>query len=241
MKLKIITTRPAGKSTVKFKGQCIEVKNVPVTKLVVNDLVDMGKIRDYRPTTGIFTSAYGAEIFLSLVGTLPIPGMKAIAIGEKTANALHDSIQDVLVPEEKSSSGVIELLDHVHTSGDRLVLFASAKTNGIILSHMETKNWDHLLVELYDAEALDIGPLLHEAAGDDCFGIIITSSMEAEAIFGIQHGQDLEISELSGKHIFAIGKTTSSTLSKLGIKISPPLGKSNLDELLSAIESEYCR
>ena len=64
--------------------------------------------------------------------------------------------------------------------------------------------------------------------------------MEAEAIFNSKAWKTLPDEKFLGKHIFAIGKTTLNTLRSLGIRVSEPSGKSDIEGLLRAIESEYC-
>ena len=240
MKQKIITTRPMGKSASGLAEECFEIVNVPVTKLVPKKDMDTGKIEEFDPTVGVFTSSRGAEIFLSLFPGNRFSGMKMVAIGEKTAEILSGRYGQVVVPDEKTSHGVNALLDGIISGKDRIVLFSSAKSNRIVLEHLREKNWQHMMVELYDAEEMRIEPLLKVFSGGDCFGMIVTSSMEADLIFNKQNGKCLTAGELSGKHIFAIGRTTAETLEKLGIPVSNPVGKSNLKGLLRDIELEYC-
>ncbi len=240
MKQKIITTRPEGKPVDNIVGVCFEIINIPVTKIVPKREIETGRIEEFGPTVGVFTSSRGAEIFLSLFPENHLPGMKAVAIGEKTAEVLSDKYDAVLVPEEKTSIGVNILLDDIITEKDRIALFSSAKSNGIILKHLQEKKWPHLLVELYDAEPIDIEPLLREFSKSDCFGILVTSSMEADAIFNERNGKCLPVQGLFGKHIFAIGKTTAETLHSIGVPVSSPIGASRIEGLLKDIELEYC-
>lgn len=240
MKKKIITTRPGVKNSEIYSGICFETVNVPVTRLVQNPDINKIAILEFQPTVGVFTSATGAEIFLSLFPDNSLSGMRVVATGEKTAGALSRNYGKILVPAEWTSYGVNDALDKDISGEDRIALFSSGKSNGIILKHLEEKMWPHILVELYDAEVLDIGPLARELSSDECFGLIVTSSMEADAIFNKSNSKFLSYHEMAGKHIFAIGKTTAHTLAELGIAVSGPVGKSSLGELLAEIELEYC-
>lgn len=240
MRRKIILTRPSEKAHGPFKGKCFETVNISVTRLVQNVEIDPRRIRSFGPTVCVFTSTKGAEIFLSLFPVDSLPGIRPVAIGDKTAEVLSSRYGEVAVPSEKTSQGINALLDGIISSEDRIVLFSSAQSNGIILKYMVERKWNHLLAVLYDAETLDIEPLVQELAKDDCFGLVLTSSMEANAIFNKLNSKFLIDQDISGKHIFAIGKTTSRTLMDLGIRVSSPVGKSDLEKLLEEIELEYC-
>ncbi len=240
MRSKIIVTRPEEKSPVAYSGKCFETLNIPVTRLVRNRNVDTAKITAFMPTICVFTSSRGAEIFLELFTSGTISEAKAVAIGDKTSSTLSAMYHGVLVPEEKTSRGVNYLLNNIVKEGDRIVLFSSAKTNRVILRHLEERKWTHMSVELYDAETLDIDPVSQELAKSNCFGILVTSSMEATAIFGQRNSKSLTESDVAGKRVFAIGETTANALRELGIKVSEPVGKSDIKALLIEIERVYC-
>ncbi len=241
MKRRIITTRPEEKVDSTYSGDCLEVVNIPVTKLVTNSEIDIESINNFNPTIGVFTSTKGVNIFLSIGPEKWLSGMKVVAIGEKTAGILSSQYGKVFVPERKTSRGVNELLDGMVNREDRIVLFTSSKSNGIILDHLERRGWRYISIELYDAVTLDIEPLITEISKDECIGIVVTSSMEARALFHKEKLKTQTSDKIIGKHIFAIGKTTEETLRELNIPISEPIGNSNLEELLRNIEKIYCK
>ncbi len=240
MKRKIIVTRPAEKSPVDHSGKCFEILNIPVTRLVINREIDAARIVAFQPTICIFTSSKGAEIFIELFSPGTISENKAVAIGEQTSRALSTLYKEVLVPLEKTSHGVNDLLDGIVTEKDKILLFSSSKTNRVILRHLEERKWSHMAVELYDAEILEVEPVFQELSKSECFGIMVTSSMEANAIFSKRNSKYLTQYHISGKHVFAIGQPTAKTLGELGIEISKPVGKSDIKGLMEEIESLYC-
>jgi uroporphyrinogen-III synthase len=238
---KIITTRPEEKAELSYSSDCFELVNIPVTKLVVNHEIDTKSILNFKPTLGVFTSTKGVEIFLSVFKGRYLQEMRVVAIGHKTAGILSSQYSNVQVPAEKTSRGVNKLLDQIIGKEDRIALFTSAKSNGIILEHIQSRGWRHMEIKLYDAVVLDTDPIFIEASKEDCLGIVITSSMEARAIFGKDNLKDRDKKIVAGTHIFAIGATTEETLKELGIPISKPIGKSNLKEMLKIIEETYCQ
>ena len=240
MKRNIIVTRPGEKSPVDYSGKCFEILNIPVTRLVVNSKIDSDKVVAFQPTICIFTSSKGAEIFLALFSPGTISENKAVAIGIQTSKTLSSRYREVLVPLEKTSQGVNALLDGIVKGNDRIVLFSSSKTNGVILRHLEERKWNHMAVELYDAETLDIEPIFLELSKSECFGIMVTSSMEANAIFSRRNSKYLTQLDMAGKHVFAIGENTANTIGELGIEVSKPVGKSDIRGLMEEIESIYC-
>ena len=64
--------------------------------------------------------------------------------------------------------------------------------------------------------------------------------MEATAIFSKRNSKCLTESDVAGKRVFAIGETTANALGELGIKVSEPVGKSDIKALLIEIERVYC-
>lgn len=241
MKLKIITTRPDQKGSGILPSRCVEIVNIPVTRLVRNKFLDPQAIMDFNPTIGVFTSSLGSQIFLEMFPGKSLSEMLPIAIGTKTAEALSRKYSEIRVPAKKTSTGVNLMLDSIASASDRIALFSSSKSNGVVLKHLEKKKWPHLSVELYDAEPLEIGDLAREIMKAECFGLIVTSSMEARTIFDSSEWKNIPPKALGNKHIFAIGETTLNTLIEMGIKVSNPVGKSNLQELVEALESEYCK
>lgn len=236
----LITTRPEEKVSEMPGSLCFDTINIPVTRLEVNTEFEPGIITEFEPSIAIFTSTYGASAFLERwPGTLA-SGTKVLAIGNATAEVLKGTFPDVAVPEERSSAGIISLLGRIVRPGERVVLFVSSRTNGVIERFLRENEVEYLSEELYYSEELPAEEFYSSATDPDCFGIIVTSSYEARVIFEELLDKD-EINEmLMGRKIFSIGKTTSKTLMELGIPVSEPYGESSLEELIEGIDRMYC-
>lgn len=240
MKRYLITTRPILKKDEQTDGKCFGILNVPVTELSPNRGFNPVAEREFSADYSIFTSSYGVELFFghfsSSMGKSTVP----VAIGNRTAQSIRNRGFTPVVPDEKTSTGVVKFLEKHLERGNRVSLFVSSKSNGIIQSYLEKNGISHMISVLYSAEILHENSFLERALDSHTFGVIITSSFEARAIFkGLLNKEQIkELTET--KKIFSIGKTTTEELKKLGIKVDLPQGESDLEKLIMAIEKEYC-
>lgn len=237
----LITTRPAEKNTIIEQNYCFQVVNVPVTALRPNKEFQILEVERFNPDVAIFTSSYGVKLYFDYFdGTLG-GEVAVISIGNETASELSSRGRRSLVPEVKTSNGVIELLKELFSSAKRVAVFVSSRSNRVIQGYLEEQNIGHLVSTLYHGEELPGKDFAYSLLQGDCIGAVITSPFEAQTIFNNILGPSEREILLSGKKIFSIGKTTSDELKKLGVPVSKPEGKSDLEKLVDSISKEYCR
>ena len=234
----LITTRPLAKPLPRSREGCFEIINIPVTSLEPNDSFDVSEITKFSPDIAVFTSSYGVDLFFGRFNGNFSSKVSFISIGAETAKALRKWGREAIIPEKMTSEGIVDLLSK--NEGKKVALFVSSKTNGIIQAYLEKKQIEHRVGILYSAETVKGTEIVEKAMHRDCFGLIITSSYEARAIFqkNLDKAQTKKI--CSEKKIFAIGKTTEMELNNLGIPVSEPVGMSDLDKLLKEIGAKYC-
>lgn len=236
----ILTTRPAEKQPPEVSSACFDILNIPVTRLEINSDFNMSSVVEFRPSIAIFTSSYGANAFL-LAGDLPADSsIRFIAIGDETAKVLGRRYGDIVVPVDKSSEGVISLLESIAGPHERVALFVSSRSNRAIEHYLQERGVEYLVEELYFAESLSGTVFREKVLHADCFGLILTSSYEARIVFSEILDEQEKSLLLLDKKVFAIGKTTAGTLSEMKIPVSEPLGESNLKKLVAAIDHLYC-
>lgn len=240
MKRFVITTRPSVKESGHHEDVgSLRVINIPVTKLEPNRLFSPSAVQDFEPDIAIFTSTYGAEIFLKEVTEEMCRDVRAIAIGKKTAATLKERYPDIEVPDTETSEGVTKLLGQALKEKDRVVLFVSSRTNGLISKYLDDHNVRCLSIELYAAEPVKDGKFFGQASKEGCLGVVFTSSYEVNVVFNEILSEE-EKSRLAERiKFFAIGRTTAGTMEKLGVEVSHPLGESDLEKLLKDIEKTY--
>lgn len=236
----IVTTRPLGKEYGEITSNCFKILNLPVTKLSVNSDFTPSELMEYEPDIAIFTSTFGAQLILESPEIILKPGTQIIAIGSKTSEILSNRYSEVIVPQEQTSKGVITVLRKSLRGKERVALFVSSRTNGLIDRYLSETGIDHLTIELYDAEILPGKDFVKHLTSENCFGLIVTSSFEARVIFNGLLKEEDKRTVLSRCHIFAVGKTTADALSKLGITVSHPVGNSDIGKLVAEIEKIFC-
>lgn len=237
----IITTRPEEKTIPAISSRCFEIVNIPVTRLRVNSKFSIAEISEFNPDIAIFTSTYGSEIFLDAGGKAALGHeTKIIAIGNRTADVLEKTFPDVIVPEEQTSKGVVNVLRGMVEGRKKVALFVSSKSNGIIDQYLSEAGINHITSELYFSDVLQRKDFIDASLKEECFGIILTSSYEAKVIFTKMLDKEQRDEVVSRCRIFAIGKTTAETLLELGIQVSKPSGKSNLEKLIREIDNTFC-
>ncbi|HLH85454.1 MAG TPA: uroporphyrinogen-III synthase, partial [Thermoplasmataceae archaeon] len=133
----VITTRPEEKSGLRNNIECLEIRNVPLTKLVPVPF-DREELLRFDPEVFIFTSSYGAGIFARTFGRTFSERM-AIAIGDATAAALRESFSKVSVPEKKTSEGIVDKLESEGFYRKRIALLSSEKSNHVVENYLIQK------------------------------------------------------------------------------------------------------
>lgn len=236
----ILTTRPTAKHSPAKRVRCLEVINVPVTSLEPDVNFNLSDISDFDPDVAVFTSSYGVDLFFDRFKGNLDSRVTFVSIGSETAKALKKRGKESLIPENKTSEGVVELLSGKQFDGSKIALFVSSKSNGIIQSYMDKNNVNYVVGVLYIAKNISDPSFIDKILEENCLGVVVTSSFEARAIFENIPDNDQKKRICSEKRIFAIGKTTERELVKLGVPVSHPAGKSNLTELLEQIGEKYC-
>ncbi len=236
----IVTTRPSAKIAPKSAAGCFDVINVPVTALEANDNFRPSVISEFNPDVAVFTSTYGVDLFFSVFKGSFSQEVTFIGIGNETAKALERWGKEAVIPAKRTSEGVVQLLSQDKYSGLSVALFVSSKSNGIILDHLQKSHTRHTVGVLYNARVLKAADFVPKVLHSECFGIVVTSSFEARAIFEHLLNPSQREKLCSEKRIFAIGGTTEKELRELGVKTSEPVGRSNLNLLLNEISKKYC-
>lgn len=223
-----------------MQGGCFKITNVPVTYLRPSDDFNSNSVSEFQPDMAIFTSSYGVELYFDRFEGDFGDEVILVSIGKETARALKERGRQSIVPDIKTSTGVVELLSSKFSEKTKVAVFISSKSNGIIQSYLEKNHIKNLVSVLYHAEPLLEKTFAEKVFHKDCFGIIVTSSFEARSIFETILDQPSKSKLCNEKKVFSIGKTTSEELEKLGVPVSQPQGNSNLGELIREIEKEYC-
>ena len=230
----LIVTRPEGKAAGNINCPGMEIVNVPVTRLEELPF-DTDTFRSFNPEIVIVTSARGADTIRSNIGSFG-NGRAYISIGKITGDALRSIGLDSMVPDDQTSSGIVELIRRNGWKSHRIALLSSQQSNMVIRDFLLKEGYDFKLFTIYRSVPLDLSVLLKYILGG-CLGIIITSSQEAEIILKDQPVVSAIMN--TGTLIFAIGKTTADTINKSGYTPADPVGKSVLKDLVCQIREKY--
>ena len=224
----IVTTRPSGKFKPIKVPEGFRIINTPLTEITPVS-VDWGLVRDFEPQVLIFTSTVGARIFIDSKNGIVKDKVDVIAIGSATARELSSRFSNITIPARRNSDGIVDLLKSGDYSGRKIAVFTSAKSNRIIQNFLSENNYRYIQCDLYDANPVSRSNLTEYLSRKDVAAVIITSSQEAELFKKIAGPQ------ATLKPLYAIGETTASTMEKIGIRPSEPLGKSDLESLVMEI------
>ena len=236
----IVTTRPEAKDNAGYSSRCFAIVNVPVTSLKLNKDLDDAKIRNFKPDVVIFTSAYGTQTALDRFPDIFATKPEAVAIGEKTAEALVAAGLPCRLPEVRTSEGVIEIIRNNAWQNMKIILFTSSKSNRIIENFLADHGYFFIPVRLYDAVPVDSTAFIQQISSPSCFGVIITSSHEAKVVHAALSDGKINTALLRNVKFFAIGAPTARTMLELNLKVSDPPGESDIRELLTKIDHIYC-
>ena len=228
----IVTTRPAIKSRSTREPFGTRILNIPLTEIVPLEQ-DWNAVREFNPDILVFTSTVAGNIFMEASPLNQSANPKVVAIGMKTAEVLKKRFSDVCVPEDQSSSGIIDYFRSTDFGSRRIALFTSARSNRLVNNFLKENGYNFMQVDLYDARPSPGKEIIECLFRDEVLGIILTSSQEAE-IFASIAG-----TYRNRKPLFAIGKTTADTMRRLGLDVSEPLGKSDLGGLAEEIFSKF--
>lgn len=236
----IISTRPAEKFGYLELDCCFDIRNVPLTE--INEMEfresDLEGIRAFDPDIVVFTSERGADIFFSRINKgLDKKERKFYGVGPATCARVESEGYNCISPEKRNSRGLGELL--VSREADsRILLFRSGQANAVLDELLSSSGTRFMNVTAYYVVKL-CNSNKEIFLEDSCFGVVFTSSMEAES-FAELMGAGIEPFRSSGKRVFSIGDFTTATLKKLSLTVSEPEGNSDFRTLMENICSQYC-
>jgi len=216
---------------------CFEYVNIPLTKIVPGSSID-GIIREimiYGPRYIVFTSTIGSDLFFSHY-TEPVPDHVFIAIGSQTLNSIRNHGYDGLKPARMDSSGLGKLIAGLVKKGERVALLRSNRSSKELPEILKSRGIDFMEFTIYSIVELEDNRLENFILENHVFGILVSSSMEAE-ILAKTCGNAIKSRNII---LFPIGTPTEKTLISAGFHNIGLKGESSVDNLIKDIEKEYC-
>lgn len=201
----------------------------------------------------IFTSANGVEYFLRRmttrgVGIAELDELKVCAIGQATADKLHDAQVHVdLVPSQAKAEGVFAALSKYAGGRERLnglnVLIPRAAVGRDYLpKNLEEAGARVDVVTAYRTvvpENLNRGRLSAMLTGSaDCIAFMSSSSVKNLGLLFDTH--DLG-EKLKGLHIACIGDVTAATAAEYGLRVDIKSEETTATGMANAIAKYYSR
>lgn len=238
----IITTRPAEKVRKAAHTETFEIINCPLTSMneVRPTPEALALLREFQPKVIVLTSEYGAEIFFKDYShLLNLKDSRFIAIGPSTARIIEKYGYEPQIPEKKDSYGIAELIGKTAEKDERVGLFRSNKPNRFLDNFLTNEGFEFIDFILYEIKEEKSAGILEFLKSEKCFGVILTSSLEAEIFRKIVQIAGILDYVNNRIKVFPIGKRTLETMDKLGIKPSEPFGDSDLDDLIGEISKQY--
>ncbi len=223
----LLTTRPEIKFN-KIHTENINIINFPLTKIVDIKLDEkcINEIKNNNYDIIILTSSYGAEIFFNNYYRY-IKEATFIPIGDKTLDVIRKYTDNYLIPDEKDSYGIINIIKNYKNK--KIALFRSKKSNNILNNYLKSNNYTFYEYYIYDIENIYDTKIINLLNSSNCIGILFTSSLEADIFFNILKNNKIH------KNIFAIGKITEETVIRHGYNTTFT-GNSNFEETVKEID-----
>ncbi|WP_393971651.1 uroporphyrinogen-III synthase [Oxyplasma meridianum] len=233
----MVLTRPSEKYFPFRTRGCFEYVNIPLTKTVPVSEIDstMKEIQNYGPRYFVFTSTIGSDIFFSRYSH-PDPEHVFIAIGSVTLNNIKNHGFDGLKPAIMDSSGLGRLIASVVKKGERVALLRSNRSTDELPEFLKSEGIDYREYIIYNIVELNHNRLESYILENNVFGIVVTSSMEAE-ILARKCSESIKSRNII---LFPIGTPTEKTLVSAGFDNIGLKGSSNIDNLIAGIEKKYC-
>lgn len=195
----------------------------------------MLNIRKYNAKFLVFTSTVGVDIFFSS-NRNPDPSHVYVAIGSSTKERIQSYGFHASCPDVMDSSGLGELISHMHVDGERVALLRSNRSGNELPEILSAAGIDFKEFTLYDIVEIKDNNLDNFIMRNKVYGIIVTSSMEAK-ILGEFH---LKIINERNIILFPIGTPTEKAISAAGFSNSGIKGESSVEMLIRKIENENC-
>ncbi|EQD72762.1 uroporphyrin-III C-methyltransferase, partial [mine drainage metagenome] len=159
-----------------------------------------------------------------------------LSIGNYTAKALRTIGIESIVPDSKTSDGIINFLNKNVNPDSRILLLRSNMGNKSIDNFLRSRNLRYFELRLYDIyeDKFGIEAIVPMIQCSNLIGVIITSSFEATVFLGMLKREKIELRE--NIVIFVIGSPTYDTFRKLGYKGKIIIGYSDFDALIVRIK-----
>ncbi len=223
----LITTRPEIKFN-KIYTENIKIINFPLTEIVdiKLDKEIINEIKNNNYEIIILTSSYGAETFFNNYYKYTKKVM-FIPIGNKTLDVIKKYNNNYIIPDEKDSYGIINIIKNYKDK--KIALFRSKKSNNILSNYLKNNNYNFYEYYIYDIKNIYDSKIIDLINNDNCIGILFTSSLEANVFFDILKNKKTD------KKFFSIGKITEKTINDHGYK-TDFTGNSNFEETIKEID-----
>lgn len=233
----MVLTRPSEKYYPVMSKSCFEYVNIPLTEIVPVSSMDtvMREIRNYGARYIVFTSTIGSDLFFSHCPD-PDPDHVFIAIGNQTLNSIRKHGYEGLKPDSMDSSGLGDLITGLVKRGERVALLRSNRSSKELPEILKSEGVDFREFTIYNIVELNDNRLEDFIQKNQVFGIVVTSSMEAE-ILAKKCGDAIRIRNII---LFPIGTPTEKTLISAGLGNLGHRGKSSVHNLITDIEKKYC-
>ena len=181
----------------------------------------------------IFTSSNGIKYTLKKLDTIEknrfielLKNIKVICIGSQTKKELNSiGVQDILVPDEYSSLGILNLLKKENIKNKNIYILRNYYGTKEIYDYLKSYGANVKEIKIYTMNKADskIGKYMIEKISDLSFDILtFTSSMIVNYFFdfvSIYSNKNSFLNLLNKNYIIgAIGSKTKKTLENYGIK-----------------------
>ena len=183
----------------------------------------------------VFTSTIGSDLFFSHYHG-PRTDLVFLAIGSQTLKSIRSHGFDGIKPDMMDSSGLGDLIAGLVKKGDRVALVRSSRSSRELPEILKKNGIDFKEFTIYSIVEKKEHLLEKFIKNSHVFGIIVTSSMEAD-ILSRTCGEIIKSKDIS---LFPIGTPTENTLVSAGLKNIALKGSSSVENLVVEIEKKYC-
>ena len=238
----LITTRPAVKAADGgIFSSCLRVVNCHLTRVRYrmngDDLLE--SLDSFMPSTIVFTSSIASVFALKKLPPRALSGRGIYCIGDSSAAPFIAAGYSPLVPDHKDSAGLAALVLSHSVLGQKIAVIRSTLGSDVFRKRLEAVGMEVKEIKLYSLSK-SIDPAIYEyLCSRELAGVLVTSSLEARILSGILDEIECGLNR-DNIRFFAIGRPTRDELEGCGIKVSPPLGNSDVRRLVSEIEKMLC-
>ena len=216
---------------------CFEYSNIPLTGIVPRSDTGaiIGEIMNYGARYLVFTSTIGSDLFFSHYHE-PHTDHVFLAIGSQTLKSIRGHGFDGVKPDRMDSSGLGDLIASLVKKGEKVALIRSNRSSMELHDMLKKTGIDFREFTIYSIVEKKGDVLEKFILKNQVFGIIVTSSMEAD-ILSKTCGEIIKSSDIN---LFPIGTPTETTLVSAGLKNIALKGNSSVESLIAEIEKKYC-